>query len=65
MKMSHAGLTAEFERAEEPRIRTRMLLILEKRRRKLPASNVVIVDKIDEVYYEIIDGFETKTKIPV
>lgn len=66
MKMTVGGLIAECEKSEAPDVSVRMLTILEKfEGRTFKDSQIIIIDKVDGVFYEIIDGKETKQDIPV
>ena len=66
MKLAIGGLLAECTKLEAPTVSLRMLTILEKiDGRRFEPSNIIIVDKYDGVYYQIVDGIETKEVIPV
>ena len=66
MRIAVGGLTAECDKVFAPLISERMLCILHNiTDRIFPHSHVVIIDKIDGVFYEIVDGKETKENIPV
>ena len=61
MLMATGGLTAEFDQVFAPIVSERMLCILQGiEDRTFPHSHVVILDKVEGVYYEIVDGIETK-----
>lgn len=66
MLIATGGLTAECDCMFEQQVRERMLCILENiEDRIFPHSHVVIVDKVDGVFYEIINGKEVKEDIPL
>lgn len=61
MVIGTGGLRAECLHSQEEQTRMRMLCILEKQfNRTFEETNVVIKDSVDKVYYEIVDGKETK-----
>ena len=66
MMLATGGLTAECDEVFEETVRERMLCILHNiTDRVFPHSHVIIVDKHEGVYYEIVDGKETKEPIPI
>lgn len=65
MQTTVGGLIATHTRVEHPQISLRMLSILENIDNNFELSNVVIVDKVDAVYYTVVNGKQIKEVIPV
>jgi len=66
MRVAIGGLTAECDSIFVEQVSLRMHAILENiEDRIFPHSHIVIIDSVDRVFYEIVDGKETKQNIPI